>query len=155
VDFVLLSGLVFMLIMYLFVCSVSVGSFMLRLEANGSTGEGAVAGKGFLSNEPWVRWGDAGRARRLPAPCPQCSQRGQAPAPSPAPAWPLMSTQAEEVSHLEDARSFPQRAQNGKGGRRSMEFTRRRSSESFPALIPEGTRIKLGFKALRKQMLYF
>lgn len=65
---------------------------MLRLEANGSTGEGVVAVKGFLSEEPRVGWVDAGGARLLPAPFPQCSQRGRAPAPAP-----LMSTQAEET----------------------------------------------------------
>lgn len=41
---------------------------MLRLEANGSTGEGVVAAKGFLSEEPRVGWVDAGGARLLPAP---------------------------------------------------------------------------------------
>lgn len=100
------------LIFYLFVLF---GSFVLRLEADGTTGEGVVAVKGFLSSEPWVRWGNAGRARLLPAPFPQCAQWGRAPVP--APVWLLMSTLAEEASHLGDTKSFSKCAQNGRGGR--------------------------------------
>lgn len=58
------------------------GSFVLRLEADGTTGEDVVAVKGFLSSEPWVRWVNTGGARRLPAPFVQCTQWGQAPVPA-------------------------------------------------------------------------